>query len=186
MGTANVTPSGRFAALVIVLAAIISSPELAATPTHSPEAVQVGTVGKLHVLDRCYLASQPAAEDFALFKEKGVTTVVNFRAPGELKEFDEQKVVESLGMRYVHIPIAGPEALTPEVLDRARKVFDTEKGGVLVHCASANRVGAVWLAHRVLDDGLPWDRALAEAKQIGLTSPALEQRAKEYVEARRR
>jgi hypothetical protein len=37
---------------------------------------------------------------------------------------------------------------------------------LLLHCASANRVGAVWLAHRVLDGGLSYDAALREAELL--------------------
>ena len=71
------------------------------------------------------------------------------------------------------------------MLDRTREVLsDHERKPILVHCASANRVGAVWLAHRVLDDGLAYEAALAEAKTVGLKAPALEQRAKEYIDAR--
>jgi hypothetical protein len=37
------------------------------------------------------------------------------------------------------------------------------------------------LAHRVLDGGLTYEAALAEAKQVGLKLPALEEKAKDYV-----
>jgi hypothetical protein len=35
----------------------------------------------------------------------------------------------------------------------------------------------------VLDGGLSYEAALAEARQVGLKSPALEERARAYVEA---
>ena len=51
---------------------------------------------------------------------------------------------------------------------------------MILHCSSANRVGAVWLAHRVLDGGLKYNEALSEAKTVGLKLPAYEERVKEY------
>ena len=55
----------------------------------------------------------------------------------------------------------------------------------MLHCASGNRVGAVWLAYRVLDEGLEPGAALEEARTIGLRSAGYEERALEYVRARR-
>ena len=43
-------------------------------------------------------------------------------------------------------------------------------------------MGGVWLPYRVLDAGLSWDAALAEAKTIGLRNPVLEAKAKDYVD----
>jgi protein tyrosine phosphatase (PTP) superfamily phosphohydrolase (DUF442 family) len=53
---------------------------------------------------------------------------------------------------------------------------------LLFHCASANRVGALWLPYRVLDNGITYDAALAEAKQVGLRAPGMETKAKDYIE----
>ena len=56
---------------------------------------------------------------------------------------------------------------------------------MLLHCASSNRVGAVWLAYRALDGGLSIEEAKAEAKIVGLKSPALEAKAIDYVKRKK-
>ena len=85
-------------------------------------------------------------------------------------------------MNYVHLPFRSPDSLTDEVFDRVRKILgDPERKPVFVHCGSANRVGAVWLVHRVLDDKVPLDRALKEAKKVGLRAPAYVDKAKDYI-----
>ena len=145
------------------------------------EAAKCGAVKQLHAFDDIYLAGQPSAEDFAEFKKRGVKSVLNVRTKEEL-DFDEAKAIKSLGLEYHHIPIAGPDALTDENFDKIRKLLNTkEERPIVFHCASANRVGAAWLAHRVLDGGLSYDAALAEAKTVGLKAPALEAKAKEYI-----
>ena len=58
---------------------------------------------------------------------------------------------------------------------------DTSRRPMILHCASANRVGAVWLVHRVIDDGLDYDVALAEAKKVGLRSAEYQQAAESYL-----
>jgi hypothetical protein len=55
-----------------------------------------------------------------------------------------------------------------------------------VHCGSANRVGAVWLAKRVLQDGWTIEKATEEAKLIGLRSEPLEKFALSYIAAKKK
>ena len=54
----------------------------------------------------------------------------------------------------------------------------------MLHCGSANRVGAVWMVYRVLDEGVTWEQAHREALEVGLRTDGYVERAKEYVEAR--
>ena len=75
-----------------------------------------------------------------------------------------------------------PLCVPREVFDQAREQLKTAERPILLHCASANRVGAVWLPYRVLDGGLSWDHALAEAKTVGLKSPDYEAKAKDYIQ----
>lgn len=145
------------------------------------EPAKCGAVKQLHVLDDIYLAGQPTAEDFQEFKKRGVKSVLNLRTKDEM-DFDEAKTLKNLGLEYHHIPIAAPDALTDENFDKLRKLLnEKEQRPLLLHCASANRVGAVWLAHRVLDGGQTYEAALAEAKTVGLKAPAMEAKAKEYI-----
>lgn len=150
-------------------------------PPKKLEPAKCGSIKQLHVLHDIYLAGQPTADDFAEFKKRGVKSVLNVRTKEEL-DFDEAKEIKNLGLEYHHVPIAGPDALTDEIFDKLRKLLNEKNQRPMVfHCASANRVGAVWLAHRVLDGGLTYDAALVEAKTVGLKLPALEAKAKGYI-----
>lgn len=145
------------------------------------EPFQCGKIARLHTLGGLFLASQPEKADFTHAKEAGIKTVLNLRQSDEM-DWDEGELVKSLGMEYVHLPFRAPATLTDEVFNQARKLLaDKEKRPMLVHCASANRVGAVWLVHRVLDDGKSYDDALEEAKTVGLALSAYEEKAKDYI-----
>ena len=50
-----------------------------------------------------------------------------------------------------------------------------------MHYASARRVGAVGVPYRVLDGGIALEDAVTEAKTIGLRTPELETKARDYV-----
>jgi hypothetical protein len=49
---------------------------------------------------------------------------------------------------------------------------DAQAAPVLLHCSSANRVGAVWMALQV-QKGKSREEAEKEARAIGLSSPAM-------------
>ncbi len=146
------------------------------------EACKLGEVDRIHRLDKVFLAGQPTAEDFKLAKtQEGLKFVINLRTTEEL-EYDEAATLKGLGVEYLHLPVQSPAALNDATFDKARKVLaDKKNHPVMLHCASANRVGAVWLAYRVLDDKVPLEKALDEAKKVGLRSPDLEAKAKDYI-----
>lgn len=150
--------------------------------TETLEPYEWGKIARLNTLGGVFLASQPAPDDFRTAKDDGIKTVVDLRPSGENTEFDEPGLVAELGMEYVNAGFASPDTLTDAIFAQVRTILtDDAKKPILLHCKSANRVGAVWIAHRVLDDDLTWDAALAEAKTIGLKSPPLEAVAKLYV-----
>lgn len=170
--------------LVPLFAACNSTPaetEHKAFVSAEMEPYTCGTIKNLHTMGGFFLASQPAPEDFEQAAMGGIKTVVNFRKDAEITTFDEALVVGNNGMEYVHIPWNGPDELTDEIFDRSREMFNTVERPALVHCGSSNRVGAVWLAWRVLDEGATVEDALAEAKMAGLKTPAYEEKALDYI-----
>jgi uncharacterized protein (TIGR01244 family) len=143
--------------------------------------LRYGSIERVHQAGDVLLAGQPQPDDLALACGQGVKTVVSLRHASEL-DWDEATYVAWLGMQYHHIPFGSPGSLTDEVFNTAREVLnDTSRGPMILHCASANRVGAVWLVHRVVDDGLSYDDALEEAKTVGLRSQEYQQRAESYL-----
>ena len=114
-------------------------------------------------------------------KKNGFVSVINFRTAQESgANIDEAKAkAAEVGLKYIHIPFQAP---TPEVADAFLKaVGDRSNQPVYIHCASANRVGAMWFIKRVKLDGWDTDRAMKEAETIGLKAPNLRQFALDYV-----
>lgn len=140
----------------------------------------LGSIDKLTTQGGYWFASQPSQEDFALVEDAGIKTVINLRLDRELP-WEERRVVEGLGMKYVHEPIAGVADLTDERLVQLRALLRDAEKPVMVHCGSSNRVGAIWYVSRVLDQGVSPDVALDEARRAGLRSEALVQRVQKYV-----
>lgn len=147
------------------------------------EECDLGHIKQVHRYGNVYLAGQPTEDDLSQFQADGMKTVISLRLKDEIP-WDEGAAVERAGMQFVHVPFRGERQLTNKVFDKVLSVLrDQESGPTLLHCGSANRVGAMWYAHRVLDDKLNPVQAELEAKQVGLRDAAYLEKAKQYVES---
>jgi uncharacterized protein (TIGR01244 family) len=118
----------------------------------------------------------------------GFKSVINLRLATEANANIDLNAAhaKSVGLNYIHIPFNGQQP-DPKVVDRfLAAVANKANQPVYIHCASATRVGAVWLVKRVLQDGWPVDKATEEARQIGLRSAPLEKFALSYIESHRK
>ncbi|MEO0475932.1 MAG: protein tyrosine phosphatase family protein [Planctomycetota bacterium] len=153
-------------------------------PTETVEPTSCGDVKNMHRVGDLYLAGAPTASDYPLLKDLGIKTVLSIRHDKETPSLDDAALVEAQGMTYMHLPWSGADQLTDETLDAMRKVLRNAERPMLFHCGSANRVGAGWLAYRVLDEGVALDTALAEAKTFGLRTKAYETITVAYIARR--
>lgn len=116
-----------------------------------------------------YAGGQPTAAQLRELARR-VRTVIDLRQPGEDRGFDETGVAESLGMRYVRIPVAGAEGLDAANVRAVHQALQQSQGPVLLHCASGNRAGAVLgLVNARYEHASP-EQALQLGQRAGLRS----------------
>ncbi len=126
-------------------------------------------------------AGQMSEAHVGQLADAGYRVVVDLRAAEEPRGYDERAAVERAGMEYVLLPVT-PASLGDATFDRVRDLLkESGKRPILVHCQSANRVGAVMLPFLVLDEGRTQQEALAMAGEIGLRNPDYAQLAIDYV-----
>ncbi len=124
-------------------------------------------------------SGQPTVSQLGIAARAGVRHVINLRTPGEEVDFNESEVVESLGMEYYSIPVAGGAGVTAENAASLQALLDRFDGEpVLVHCASGNRVGGLF-AMTAGAQGASVDAAVAEGTRWGLTSERLQEVVRE-------
>ena len=129
-------------------------------------------------------AGQPDEEQFKRLAEAGYKTVLDLRTSEEDPGYDESSVVQQAGMEYVNIPV-GHETIEEETFEWFRELMrDADRKPVLVHCARANRVGALLIPYLVLDEGKNSQEAEEIATEVGLETDELKQAALEYVNER--
>lgn len=104
-------------------------------------------------------------------KELGFKTVIDLRTEREGTKAEEAVVVAQ-GLRYVSVPVT-PDTLTEKDVDVVAAILDDAAAEpVLLHCASANRAGAL-LAAVLARKGQSLDEAEAEGVKAGLSSQSM-------------
>lgn len=152
--------------------------------TEKVEATELGDTRNVHKCGDLHFAGQFTPEDIEKIKSRGIKRVVSLRGENEI-EWDEKALVEKAGLEFVRIPFREPDTLTDEVFHQIRALLETEPN-TLLHCGAANRVGGVWLPYRVLDENVPLETAVQEAREIGLRTPGYEEKALDYIRRHKR
>ena len=128
--------------------------------------------------ERLLTGGQPEATTWEQLAARGVTTVINLRPRAELGARDEAAEVLAAGLAYREITVAGAHELTEAKARELWTQLEGAQGGVLVHCASGNRVGAL-LALGAATAGVAPEQALQFGRSAGLTG--LEPRVRELL-----
>jgi uncharacterized protein (TIGR01244 family) len=110
-------------------------------------------------------AGQPSGASLEAAARAGFHTVIDLRGLAEDRGFDERATVEGLGMHYASLPIDGAAAVTYKNAAELDRLLAELPKPVLVHCASANRAGAM-LALRAKLNGA----SNAEAIELGVAA----------------
>lgn len=117
------------------------------------------------VTESVFRGGQPTEAGFRFLRQKGIKTVINLR-----EENDEKALVESLGMKYVHLPLSAWDPI-PDRAIRAffRVVSDPASHPVFFHCErGADRTGAMVGLYRIAFQGWDGKRAYEEARAMGM------------------
>ncbi len=163
--------------LIFVLA--IAAP---ASPQDDPLAGDTDLPNYVRLSDQIAIAGQPTDEGLKKIKKAGFKAVMQFRSLEKASATEEQTVAD-LDMAYAYFPYNGIDDALVEGFSRA--VSDPSNKPIFIHCGKVNIVTGLWYVYRVLNDHIPEEEAFAEAKELGLDQPKIEQAAKDYVREKR-
>ena len=168
-------------ALALVCAAWLAAP--AAAQVEKKEVAGIRNYSRVDATVGCGGAVDPAA--MASLKKEGFVSVINLRLPTEEGANVDagRAAAQAAGLKYIHLPfnVAAPD--TKVVDSFLAAVADKSNQPVFIHCGSASRVGGMWMIKRVLQDKWMLDRAMTEAKAIGLNNAQLEAFAVQYIKS---
>ncbi|RLV61538.1 hypothetical protein D5018_01450 [Parashewanella curva] len=152
---------------LLLCLAVFSAASIAKTT--DADIQQLGLKKLKHPQATVYTGGQPTKTQLEGLKKAGVEYVINLRPKSE-QNWNEKQFVESLGLTYISIPVAGAKDVSVANADNLSKTLLSIKGkGVFVHCASGNRVGALKAIDTYQTNGNDAEVAIAVGKRWGLT-----------------
>lgn len=112
-------------------------------------------------------SGMPTADQMTDVSRSGVQVVINLAMPDSERALpDEAHLVESLGMKYIGIPVVWDEP-TRENLDDFMNAMDANKENkLLVHCQANYRATGFITLYRVLRLGWQRDKAFLDLRRV--------------------
>lgn len=117
-----------------------------------------------------HTGGQPTLQQVDALAAQGVRTVIDLRGDDEARGYDEAAELQRRGIAYKRLPIRGADDLTADNAVALKALLDESGGGVLLHCASGNRVGALLALMAQQEEGATPQQALELGKRAGLGS----------------
>lgn len=149
---------GIFAAIVLLATACVAQEP--ANQFAGP--VKIKNFGQVD--NRFYRGAQPKEQDYKDLAALGIKTIIDLT--DDPKEY-EKPLVESLGMKYIHIPMIAKKYPTAAATETFLKtVNDPNTGKFYLHCAGGrHRTGAMGAVYRFEYYNWNFDQVYKEMKQ---------------------
>jgi protein tyrosine/serine phosphatase len=146
--------------LAILALTVISQAQEASNQKSST--VKIKNFGQMD--QRFYRGARPKPQDFKDLAALGIKTVIDLT---EDPQPEERTAVESLGMKYVSIPMIEKQYPTQAATNSFLKVAnDPATGKFFVHCAGGrHRTGAMGAVYRYQNYNWNFDQVYAEMKR---------------------
>lgn len=144
------------------------------------EAEGFGISGAVRPEEGLLIAGQPTAKQLKAMSKAGYKTVIDLRPLSEDRGFEEEKAARKAKLEYANIGVT-PDTLDASTVKYFLTVLSNAERPALIHCSSGNRAGGLYYAWLVLEQGMPQEQALQQARAAGLASPDLEARVQEVV-----
>ncbi|MGM0481030.1 MAG: serine/threonine protein phosphatase [Pseudomonadota bacterium] len=133
--------------------------------------VQAGGIeAPKQVDDKLWVMGAPSQDDVRQFADQGGQVVISLLSADELNQMVSLRWFSQYNLAFYNIPVNGAEGVTfsnVRLLDKL--LLQHGDKNVLVHCSSANRVGALFALRAAWLDGQSNRDALSLGRRYGLT-----------------
>jgi protein tyrosine/serine phosphatase len=141
--------------------------------------IQIANFGRVNAT--YYRGEQPEGRDYADLAALGVKTVIDLQGDGT--NYDEGRLVEKAGMKFVRIPMTTHASPTADQLAQFLQIVnDPAQQPVYVHCKGGrHRTGVMTAVYRMESDGWTAAKAFQEMKDYKFGADFLHPEFKQFV-----
>ena len=152
----------RFLGAFVAVLAVVTMSQAQERTAGSISSIKIKNFGQMD--ERFYRGAQPKEGDYKDLAALGIKTVIDLR---DDPESYERPMVESLGMKYINIPMETKKYPTAQITETFLKVVsDPGTGKFFVHCAGGrHRTGAMGAVYRYQFYNWNFDQVYKEMKQ---------------------
>lgn len=120
----------------------------------------------LKLSDFLATGGQPTESQFPLIKAAGYQVIINLALPDSPNALaDEQAIVESLEMKYIHIPVIWEQPTQTNISHFFDVMTENANNSIFVHCA-ANKIVSVFIYLYRLYQGVGEKEAKQDLQRI--------------------
>jgi protein tyrosine phosphatase (PTP) superfamily phosphohydrolase (DUF442 family) len=136
------------------------------------QSVRSSDLGQMHCVSvdgEAWIGSYPTPQDLDLARRRGIRVAIDFSAPDESADYDVAGACRKLGIEYVALDIESKSSIGDERVDRVLEELRRRgREPMLLFCADSSRAAMLFAIHRAVDDALPIEQALVEARRAGM------------------
>lgn len=127
----------------------------------------LGEMRNVSRADDLWFGGPPCEADLDLAARRGVRAVIDLSLPEEERRCDVARVSQEHGLAYWRVSEGG-DPWTDEAVDRVLSILREAGGPALLFCGTGGRCAAFVAIHLVVDEGVPLEEALVEARRAGM------------------
>jgi hypothetical protein len=116
-----------------------------------------------------WISATPSREDLDLARRRGIKAAIDVSTPDEAEGQEVASACAELGIEYVTMHCDNRDRVCDELVDRVlSELRQRSHEAVLLFSGDSSRAAMLLAIHRIVDEKLPIDRALIEARRAGM------------------
>jgi protein tyrosine phosphatase (PTP) superfamily phosphohydrolase (DUF442 family) len=169
-----------FALILCWLAAACASGK-SSLPDYPPvQSAELGSMRNVSRANGIWFGGLPTADDLDLARRRGILRVINLCSPDEKPEYALDRTLDELKFDQIDVRLVSRNDVPDAVVDKVLEALagdDVPK--TLIFCGDGSRSAALFALHRVVNEKVPLEQALVEARSNGMRRGAPEEFVRE-------
>jgi uncharacterized protein (TIGR01244 family) len=175
MQSMDVPTMPKHLALLVLLALPLScqfATDDAASVDSVDQPMRSADLGEMHCVaidGAAWIGGYPTAQDLDLARRRGVQTAIDVSTSDETASYDIGAACRTLGIEYVSLGVETKRAIDDDNVERVlAELRQRARESMVFFCADGSRAAMLYAIHRAVDDGVPVEDALVEARRAGM------------------